>query len=129
MPHCIFEYTDNIKELPSWHSIFKKIHAVLLNTGEWQERDIKSRAIKHEKYFIGNGDIDQAFVTLSIQMIEGRSDELKARISKDALAVLVSFFPLSLAQLKTSITVQVIDIHKASYCRKASYSNMEKSNP
>ena len=126
MPHCILEYTDNIIESPDWDFLFRKIHAVLLDTGEWYEPDIKSRSIRHERYFIGNGDPDQAFITLSIQILEGRSDELKAQISKNALDILVSFFSLSLEQLKTSITVQIVDIHKASYCRKVSYSNSDE---
>jgi 5-carboxymethyl-2-hydroxymuconate isomerase len=121
MPHCILEYTDNIADAPVWSDIFKELHAVLVATGEWHSADIKSRAIALTNYYIGNGKPQQAFVTLSIQILAGRSDDLKKSISESCLKALVSHFPLTLSQLQTSITVQIVDIHQASYCRRINY--------
>jgi 5-carboxymethyl-2-hydroxymuconate isomerase len=121
MPHCILEYTANIADAPVWSDIFRELHAVLVATGEWHSADIKSRAIELTNYYIGNGKPQQAFVTLSIQILAGRSDDLKKSISENCLKVLVSHFPLTLSQLQTSITVQMVDIHLPSYCRRINY--------
>ena len=120
MPHCILEYTSNIADAPIWADIFRDIHAVLIATGEWHGADIKSRAIELTNYYIGNGNPHQAFVSLSLQMLAGRSD-LKKSIAESLLKALASHFPLTLKQLHTSITVQIIDIHEPSYCRRINY--------
>lgn len=121
MPHCILEYTANIVDEPIWADIFKNIHAILIATGEWHSADMKSRAVELHNYYIGNGNPHQAFVTLSIQILTGRSDSLKKSISESCLKALAGHFPLTLKQLQTSITVQVADIHGPSYCRRLNY--------
>jgi len=121
MPHCILEYTDNIADELRWADIFKEIHAILIATGEWHGVEIKSRALELTNYYIGNGNPHQAFVTLCIQILAGRSDSLKKSISESCLKVLAGHFPLTLKQLQTSITVQIVDIHEASYCRRTNY--------
>ncbi|MCP3924099.1 MAG: 5-carboxymethyl-2-hydroxymuconate Delta-isomerase [Desulfobacterales bacterium] len=123
MPHCILEYTDNIKDKPSWNQVFKELHKILVDTGEWIESDIKSRAIKHSEFYIGDGNPNQAFVTLNLQILNGRSDELKESVSKDALEILCNHFKSTIKSLQTSITVQISDIHTPSYSRKMSYSS------
>ena len=121
MPHCILEYTDNITDRPNWPVIFKEIHAVLIATGEWHSADIKSRAIELTNHYIGNGAPRQAFVSLAIQILSGRSDNLKKSISENCLKVLSMHFPRTLDELQTSITVQIVDIHEPSYCRRINY--------
>jgi 5-carboxymethyl-2-hydroxymuconate isomerase len=121
MPHCILEYTDNITDQLRWTDIFKEIHTILTTTGEWNNADIKSRAIELNNYYIGDGAPNQAFVSLCIQILSGRSDSLKKSVSENCLKALANHFPLTFKDLQTSITVQVVDIHKQSYCRRITY--------
>ena len=83
--------------------------------------DIKSRVIQHEHYRIGDGEPNQSFVTLNLQILEGRSDEFKREIARMALEILLPEFQKSLVRQQCSITVQVSDIHRASYQRYVSY--------
>jgi 5-carboxymethyl-2-hydroxymuconate isomerase len=121
MPHCIIEYSDNVLDILPWKEIFSELHKILVDTGEWVESDIKSRAIRHNNFYIGDGSPNQAFVTLKIQVLEGRSDELKKDISQKALTVLRKYFSETLMNFQAGITVQVSDIHRASYCRYINY--------
>jgi 5-carboxymethyl-2-hydroxymuconate isomerase len=121
VPHCIFEYTANIADKPEWQRIMGKVHDGLISTGHFVPGDIKSRVIRHDQYRIGNGEPDQSFVTLNLQVLAGRSDAFKRDIAAMALDILVAAFPKSLAEQKCSITVQVSDIHRASYQRQISY--------
>ncbi len=121
MPHCILEYTANIVDEPNWADIFKEIHAILIATGEWHCPDIKSRAIQLDNFYIGNGNPHQAFVCLSMQILAGRSDSLKKSIAESSLKVLAGHFPLTLKKLQAGISVQIIDIHEPSYCRRINY--------
>ena len=121
MPHCIFEYSANIADEPEWPQIMKKVHERLIATGEFVAGDIKSRVIAHGNYLIGDGEDNQSFVTLNLQILDGRSDEFKSEIARMALEILVAAFPKSLAEQRCSITVQVSEIHRASYQRQVSY--------
>ena len=120
MPHCIFEYSANIADEPDWPQIMMKVHEKLIATGQFVAGDIKSRVIRHDNYWIGNGEDNQSFVTLNLQILDGRSDELKREIAAMALEILVAAFQKSLAEQKCSITVQVSEIHRASYQRQIS---------
>src|SRR5271166_338598 len=121
MPHCIFEYSANIADDPDWPEIALQIHEKLISTGLFVAEDIKSRILKHDHFVIGHGEPNQSFVTLDLQILDGRSDDVKRQLSQMALEVLVQAFPKSIAQQKSSITVQVTDIHRASYQRHVSY--------
>ena len=121
MPHCIFEYSANIIDDPDWSQIIGKIHERLVATGQFVAGDIKSRVIRHDNYRIGDGDPNQSFVTLNLQILDGRSDEFKREIAQMALEILLPAFQKSLTQQKCSITVQVSEIHRASYQRHVSY--------
>ena len=121
MPHCIFEYSAKIADKPDWPQIIRKVHDNLIATGQFVAEDIKSRVIRHDNYVIGNGEDNQSFVTLNLQILDGRSDEIKRELSHMALEILVAAFPKSLGEQKCSITVQVSEIHRASYQRHVSY--------
>ena len=121
MPHCVFEYSANIADEPNWPQIMRKVHEGLILTGQFVAGDIKSRAIRHDNFQIGNGEQNQSFVTLNLQILDGRSDEFKREIAGMALEILVAAVPKSLAGQKCSVTVQVSEIHCASYQRQISY--------
>jgi len=120
LPHCIFEHSDNIKDTFEWDAIFKNLHKLLLDTGEFNKADIKSRVIKHNKFYIGNGNPNQAFVTLNIQLLDGRSDQFKKDLAQSALNLLNKYFTKTLNDLKTSISVQISNIHRNSYSKISS---------
>jgi 5-carboxymethyl-2-hydroxymuconate isomerase len=121
MPHCILEASDNLLDQPDWTGLLQAVNQSLIATGLFKAADIKSRFLRHGIFAIGEGGVDQAFVTLDVQILGGRSDEVKAQISEALLAVLAAAFPNTLARMKCSITVQITDIHRPSYCRQISY--------
>ncbi len=93
----------------------------MVDTCEIREDDLKSRAIEHNNFYIGDGNPNQAFVTLNIQLLDGRSDELKKELAQSALKLFSLYFEKTLVELQTSITVQISDIHRKSYSRKINY--------
>jgi 5-carboxymethyl-2-hydroxymuconate isomerase len=118
MPHCTLEYSANVPDRPDARRLLAEVHEALMSTGLFTLADIKSRAVRQEQFVIGDGDAARVFATLTIEILEGRSDEVKAEISEAALAVLARHFPASLAERTCSLTVQVRDIHRASYRRR-----------
>jgi 5-carboxymethyl-2-hydroxymuconate isomerase len=121
MPHCVFEYSSNVIDEPDWSRTLLALHKAIMGTGLFVLSDIKSRVIKHEQYLVGDGRDNQAFVTLDVQILAGRTNEVKSQISQAALPILAAAFPKTSADMKCSITVQVSDIHQPSYRRQINY--------
>jgi 5-carboxymethyl-2-hydroxymuconate isomerase len=121
MPHCILEASANLLDQPDWAGLLREVNGTLAATGLFKVADIKSRFRSHEVFAIGDGAADQAFVTLNVQILDGRTDEVKARLSEALLPLLARAFPRTLAGMKCSLTVQITDIHRPSYRRQISY--------
>ena len=121
MPHCILEASDNLLDQPDWPGLLREINGTLAATGLFKAQDIKSRFLSHGTFAIGDGAPNQAFVTLNVQILDGRTDEVKAQLSEALLPVLARAFPRTFAQMTFSLTVQITDIHRASYRRQITY--------
>ena len=121
MPHCILEASENLLDQPDWAQLLLEINGTLAATGLFTQADIKSRFLSHGVFAIGDGAPDQAFVTLNVQILGGRPDEVKAQLSEALLPLLTRAFPQTLAGMKCSLTVQITDIHRPSYRRQISH--------
>ncbi len=115
MPHIILEYSDNITDKPDFQKLLRELHQGFAKTGHFKLTDIKSRVVKHDLYFIGDGDPIRTFVTVNLRILSGWTDKLKSELSHLILKLLKQYFPKTIAQQKSSVTVQISDIHKASY--------------
>lgn len=123
MPHCILEYSSNVIDEPDWTRLLLDVHEALMSTGLFVRSDIKSRIVEHQRYVIGDGSQNRAFVSLNVQMLSGRPDETKRQVAEAALDLLSRAFAKTLSQLKCSISVQITDIHRPSYRRRISYAD------
>jgi 5-carboxymethyl-2-hydroxymuconate isomerase len=120
MPHCILEASDNLLDAPDWPALLREIHGALVASGLFREADLKSRVLRHAVFRVGDGAPDRAFVTLDLQIMEGRDDATKARLSELLMAVLAPAFPRTAAAMRLNLTVQVSELHRASYQRQTS---------
>ena len=121
MPHCVIEYSDNIQDQPDWKQLMTDVHSELDKSDLFNTNDIKSRVIRHEMYLIGDGDPMRAFVTINIQILSGRNEDIKEKISNSILSVVETYFPISLEKNIFSITIQINDINSNCYKRKINY--------
>jgi 5-carboxymethyl-2-hydroxymuconate isomerase len=117
MPHCILEYSSNINDKINLKKLLHDINTMLAGTGLFNLMDIKSRAVEHDLYVVGDGDPNRAFAGLTISIFSGRPDDVKANITESALQLLKDAFNTTLQEKKCSITVQLVDIHRESYRR------------
>jgi len=120
MPHCILEYSSNINDKINLKKLLHDINTMLVGTGIFNLMDIKSRAVEHDLYVVGDGDPNRAFAALTINIFSGRPDDVKANIAESALQLLKDAFNTTLQEKKCSITVQIGDINRESYRKTTS---------
>ncbi|MGC0313679.1 5-carboxymethyl-2-hydroxymuconate Delta-isomerase [Kitasatospora acidiphila] len=120
MPHLVLEYSGNIREAIDPADVLGKLHAALTDAGGFRHQDFKSRAVRMDRYFIGDGSYEQSFVNLDIRTFAGKSAEVRAAVSEAALAVLIEVFATSLRETACDISVQITDLDRTSYARSRS---------
>ncbi len=92
--------------------IIEQIHLVAHATGLFDEGDIKVRINPYQKYSVGNKHQD--FIHVFAYIMQGRSTEQKAKLSKEVVTKLVSLFPNI-----PNIAMNISDFEKATYCNRS----------
>ena len=119
MPHIRLEYSENVPALDNFQALFADIHRVLHEQGAIALDNCKSRARQAGHCYVGDGDPANAFVDLRIEIVSGRSEELKAVLAEACLDVLKRHYREHLAD-QLQLTAGIYDIPRESYAKHPS---------
>lgn len=110
MPHLIVEYGG--VEMPQ--EALPELHRTLLNSGLFEEHDLKIRLCPYAEaeYSVGGGRMP--FVHLSLYMLEGRSESGKAALSRELAGVVDK---LTAAAPQIQISVDLRDMVRTTYSK------------
>lgn len=111
MPHFIIDCSENILRSHSEDELLKQVQVSAISTKLFHENDVKVRINSFEKYL--TGDKKEDFIHVFSNIMEGRSMEQKANLSKTIVKDLASMFP-SVPNIGTN----VIEFERASYFNK-----------
>ena len=114
MPHLVLEYTANVAQEVDYSALFSRLHQAVAAAGA-PLAGCKSRAVRHEAYYVADGRPGCAFVHLTIGLLAGRSDEVKAALTGRCLQLLAEEYRSSLESLDLQISVELRDLHRESY--------------
>ena len=112
MPHFVVDCSASILLIHDEDIINEQIHIVANSTGLFEESDIKARVNPFKNYIVGN--IKEDFIHVFSNIMEGRTTEQKARLSKVIVKKLTEMFPNV-----RNIAINVRDFEKATYCNKS----------
>ena len=104
MPHIILECSDNIIE-KDMKPLLADIQNILVAQLPTKLEACKSRSIRHSDFLLGNGDTNNAFVHLSIRVLQGRSEELLNQTAQIILEKMAIYFDESSKKLNLQITL------------------------
>lgn len=112
MPHFIIDCTERILEINEPKVVLKEVLETANSTGLFEKNDIKVRLNPYKYSLVQESDND--FIHVFGNIMEGRTDEQKANLSKLIVAKLKSMFPDV-----PIISINIRDFEKASYCNKS----------
>jgi 5-carboxymethyl-2-hydroxymuconate isomerase len=115
MPHFVLEYSDNIPGEVDFKEFFKRLHTLLVDVGPFKLSDIKSRAIRHQEFYVADGQESNAFVHLTLSIFKGRDLGIRQAVGEKLLAFLREEFARSLQKLNCSYTVEIREMDKETY--------------
>ena len=111
MPHFVLDCSNTVIKSKSPESIMQLVYDAAESTGLFDPEDIKVRINPFEHYMVGNTKDD--FIHIFANIMEGRTAEQKANLSKQIVAELKGMFtevPI--------ISINIRDFEKATYCNK-----------
>ena len=111
MPHCVIEYCSEVADQCSISKLMSAVHDGALSSGLFPEYDIKTRAIVYEQHRTGR--TQDSFVHVNLHLLSGRDDDQKGDLAERVLASLSPLLPQVV-----SISVEIIDMHRASYRKR-----------
>jgi 5-carboxymethyl-2-hydroxymuconate isomerase len=112
MPHFVIDCSENVIQKKSAAEIMQAVYDAADATGLFAKNDIKVRVNPFINYKLG--DMKTGFLHVFGYIMEGRSTEQKADLSKKIVAQLQHLLPgLSI------ISMNVAEFEKSTYCNKA----------
>jgi 5-carboxymethyl-2-hydroxymuconate isomerase len=112
MPHFIIECSEDIITIKTPDEIMLAVYTVAEATGLFAKNDIKVRINPYTFYKLGEGK--KNFIHIFGNIMEGRSIEQRADLSKKIIERLNQMFP-DISVLSMSIS----EFEIATYCNKA----------
>ena len=112
MPHFIIDCSENVIQQRSPDEIMQAVYDAAEATGLFAVSDIKVRLRPYQYFKLGTGKKD--FIHIFGNIMEGRSAEQKANLSKKIIERLNEMFPdISI------LSINIREFEKAAYSNKA----------
>jgi 5-carboxymethyl-2-hydroxymuconate isomerase len=111
MPHFIIDCSENVLRLRAPEEILREVHDTAESTGLFKKGDIKVRIRAFEHYTVGNTNAD--FIHVFGNIMEGRTTEQKADLSRQIIEKLKSMF----AEVPV-ISINIREFEMATYCNR-----------
>ena len=115
MPHLTLEYTHNLDTLDT-AGLLHALNVALVESGQFDEVDVKSRAVRLDCFAIGTSNEARAFVHARLALLSGRTPAVKADLSQRLLQVLQARCR-PVAGLQIQLCAEILDIDRASYAK------------
>lgn len=115
MPHLTLEYTSNLRDKAPDAELLLRLHRVLESVAGVRIDNCKSRWREVERWAIGKGEHESAFVHLDIRVFDGRPEEVRRTVGVAALDILRSQFLPAPEGVELQITVEVREIRRSLY--------------
>jgi len=112
MPHFVIECSEDILLRNSADEILQTVYETAESTGLFAEDDIKVRINSYKYYKLGKTKKD--FIHIFGHIMEGRTIEQRAQLSKKIITALNELFPeISI------LSINIDEFEKATYCNKS----------
>jgi 5-carboxymethyl-2-hydroxymuconate isomerase len=121
MPHFVIDCSDNILKKKSPEEIMEAVYTEAEATGLFALNDIKVRIRPFQYYKLGQTKND--FIHVFGNIMEGRSNDQKANLSRKIIERLNKMFPeISI------LSMNIREFEFSSYCNKSLINPLNKTN-
>lgn len=111
MPHLVLEASSNIIETnDKVKAILQDCQNLLVDKLPTKLTSCKSRLVLHDVFVLGDNNVNNAFIHLSVRILKGRAPKLIHEVSKLLVDVLSQGFSKSAEHLHLGVSVEITDL-------------------
>ena len=111
MPHFIIHCSQEVLNLRSQNHLMQDVFDTANATGLFDKNDIKVRVQPFNEFIVGGDKTN--FIHVFSHIMQGRSNQQKAELSKAIVQKLKTLFPEI-----SNIAMNVYEFEKATYCNR-----------
>ena len=117
MPHLVLECSANVPDEPDFDIVLRRLHEAMTTAGPFDLANVKSRAVRHERFRVADGAPDRAFVHLTVSVLAGRDGAALRSTAEALLAVLRESFPRARAERRCDLTLEIREMRRDLYSK------------
>lgn len=117
MPHITVEYSANLEKDVDIRALVHAIHQAALASGVFEVGAVRTRAERRDVYEIADGDPDNAFVHVDLNIAPGRNIDARKRVADAILDVVRDSTQVVFARSGLAISVEVREIDNSAAVR------------
>lgn len=110
MPHCIIEYSNNLKKSLEPSKLVSVVHQAAAESNLFDLEDIRSRALGFDDYQLQADK--NSFIHVTLRIMIGRSEAQKNHLSSIVISALEKLELTSVV-----LSVEICDIDKSTYAK------------
>ena len=92
MPQIALEQTKEVSGLWAPKAFLKQVHEIIHQTIGASIASCKSRIITYDEYVIGDGEQNESFVYLTVNILSGRTEQVKIDLANRLYSELMQQF-------------------------------------
>jgi len=119
MPHLVLEYSANVPDEPDFDIVLRRLHEAMTTAGPFDLANVKSRAVRHERFRVADGAPDRAFVHLTVSVLAGRDGAALRSTAEALLAVLRESFPRARAERRCDLILEIREMRRDLYSKSS----------
>ena len=110
MPHIIIEHSSNSLEEVSLDEVGKSIHTIFLEVSETFKLGTLRTRLLQDDYYMADGVAKRCFVHVIVELLAGRSNDIKQGLIDKIILYLNSFFNKSIVEQNCILSVELREI-------------------
>ena len=116
MPHTTVEYSGTLAEALDRPAFGKALHEALVTVAGGRADGCKTRFVRHDDLWIGDGSPERAMVHVEIALLSGRTAETKLALTTAVLAALREHLAPT-PRFEVQLSVDLSDLDREAYVR------------
>jgi 5-carboxymethyl-2-hydroxymuconate isomerase len=110
MPHFVVSISKPLPDGVDKDVVLNRLFTCASQSKLFEDKDIKIRVKSFDCFSVGGALLP--FIHVEVRLLSGRSERMKKSLSESVLSVMKS-----LLRIKASLSVEIIDIDRASYSK------------
>lgn len=115
MPHIVVEHTKRLLDEPAHAAMLKALHERVAAEPSVDIKRIKTRSIPLEDAIVGDDNMDDLMIHITLKLLSGRSAELRKSIALDLQTIARGFLERC-GKTQCTVTVELVELDPQTYC-------------